>query len=105
MQIAVGVVFALLETRSIDDLAEWTRALPPWAVDLVLERARDLEVVRTFSAAGTVPTEEDVDRWSDWVERRLSLESRSEQTLVMLARAGATRRVRNRASTRLEDSP
>lgn len=104
VQIAVGVVFALLETHSIDDLAEWTSALPPWGVDLVTDRARDLEAVRTFSAAGAVPAAEDVDRWSDWAQRRLSLESRSEQTLAMLARAGATRRVRNRASARLKDS-
>lgn len=104
VQIAVGVVFALLESRSIDDLAEWTRALPPWAVDLVTSRARDLEIVRTFSAAGAVPTEEDVDRWSDWTQRRLSLESRSEPTLVRLGQVGATRRVRSQARRRLADS-
>lgn len=100
VQIAVGVVFALLETHAIGDLDEWIAGLPPWGVGLVVEKAADFELVRTLSSAEAVVDEEDVDRWSDWVQRRLSQGSCSETVLAALARTGRTRRVRNDARAR-----
>lgn len=101
-QIAVGIVFELLENESIDDLEDWMSGMSPWAAQLVRERAHDVEIL-IRCASGDVHVEVDeASHWSDWLQRRLALESRSQEVLQLLANVGRTRRVRNQARSRLE---
>ena len=99
--IAVGVVFEMLERLDPDEAAPWIDAVPASHRDKVLDRARDLGVLRACVPPDSAASSDAVDSWSDWLQRRLVHDTASRDVLVLLEAHGRTRRVRGRARSRL----
>lgn len=99
--IAVGVVFEMLERLDPDETAPWIEAVPASHRDKVLNRARELVILRACVPPDAVAASEAADTWSDWLQRRLVDDTASRDVLTLLQTHGRTRRVRGRARSRL----
>ncbi|MFJ7157250.1 hypothetical protein ACIQUQ_20170 [Streptomyces sp. NPDC101118] len=85
---------------------EWSASMAG-AVDgdpLLTRRLREWDLLRSVTLARAWSTE-DLDGASDWLQRKVSAESRSPRALAFLAVHGRTRRIRNAAAAGLREAP
>ncbi|WP_454043329.1 hypothetical protein [Cellulosimicrobium sp. Marseille-Q8652] len=98
--VAVGVAWAVLE-RDDAETARWVAAVPAPDRRRVESRAAEIAVLRGVRSLDTAPSAQDVNGWSDWLQRRVVTEVDGRRVLAALAEHGRTRRVRGAARERL----
>ena len=103
---AAGAVVGALEQVLPGERGRWVSVTTGWSTaDFVARRAGELDVLesvsRTVGGDGSPAVEEDVDDWSDWLQRRASVPATRAEVLEVLAERGRTRRIRHTAAEAL----
>lgn len=101
--LASAVVVLMLEKVPGAERKSWVSALAPTARPFSLVRLRELAVYERL-CAGVVPEDfgpDDIEGWSDWLQRRAALGLDEERVLTLLARTGRTKKARRTALERL----
>jgi len=89
---------------SLADFAGWYQPLRDLLDAASSARLRGDEwlIAKRLDEAGGNTANEDINAWSDWLQRKLSAEASSRAVLALLAESGRTRRIRSAAQRRLQ---
>jgi hypothetical protein len=99
--LASATVVAVIEQRADQEPENWIRLLPADVRVFPRVRANEVERLRQLMAGSTASPDE-IDGWTDWLQRRASTRPIDVEVLSLLAKCGRTKRVRNAAREQLD---
>jgi hypothetical protein len=99
--LASATVVAVIEQRPDQEAENWIRLLPAAAREFPRTRAGEVERLRQLMAGSTASPDE-IDTWTDWLQRRASTRPIDVEVLSLLTKSGRTKRVRNAAREQLD---